>query len=135
MINRTQALVLGFGLAAWIGLVVILLNAPQVYDEALPAGGHRTLYEIAFLVLLSGFLGLIAVGVVRRSRWIFWLILVAFLLGLVRVPVAVLELIGTLTPTAPAWYVVLQGVSGLIQFLIALEMLASYRRFGIWGAR
>jgi hypothetical protein len=62
------------------------------------------------------------------------LILIAFGLGLVRVPVAVLQLLGQLAPAGPAWYVVLQGVSGVIQFVIALVMLADYRRAGTWGA-
>jgi purine-cytosine permease-like protein len=134
MINRTQALVLWFVLVAWLSLIVILVAAPEVYDEALPALGHRPAVEIAFLVLLSAFLGLLAVGVLRRWRWIFWLVLIAFRLGLVRVPVAVLQLLGQLAPDGPAWYVVLQGVSGVIQFVIALVMLADYRRAGTWGA-
>jgi hypothetical protein len=58
--------------------------------------------------------------------------MVAFALGLVRVPVAVLQLLGR--PSDPAWYVVVQGVSGLIQFVVALVMLADYRRAGTWGA-
>jgi hypothetical protein len=134
MINRTQALVLWFVLAAWLSLIVILVAAPEVYDEALPALGQRRAVEIAFLVLLSAFLGLLGIGVLRRWRWIFWLILIAFGLGLVRVPVAVLQLLGQLAPAGPAWYVVLQGVSGVTQFVIALAMLADYRRAGIWGA-
>ena len=134
MINRTQALVLWFGLVAWLSLIVILVTAPEVYYEALPAFGHRRAVEIAFLVLLSAFLGLLGVGVLRRWRWIFWLILIAFGLGLVRVPVAVLQLLGKLAPAGPSWYIVLQGVSGVIQFVIALVMLADYRRVGIWGA-
>jgi purine-cytosine permease-like protein len=133
MINRTQALVLWFVLVAWLSMIVILVAAPEVYGEALPALGHRRAVEIAFLVLLSAFLGLLAVGVLRRWRWIFWLILIAFGLGLVRVPVAVLQLLGQLAPAGPAWYVVLQGVSGVIQFVIALVMLADYRRAGTWG--
>jgi hypothetical protein len=135
MVNRTQGLVLGFGLAAWISLIVILVTAPEVYDEALPALGHRRAVEIAFLVLLSIFLGLLGVGVVRRWRWIFWLILAAFGLGLLRVPAAVLQLTGRLAPAGPTWYVVFQGGIGLVQFAIALVMLADYRRSGIWGAR
>jgi hypothetical protein len=135
MVNRTQGLVLGFGLAAWISLIVILVTAPEVYDEALPALGHRRAVEIAFLVLLSVFLGLLGVGVVRRWRWIFWLILAAFGLGLLRVPAAVLQLTGGLAPAGPTWYVVFQGVIGLVQFAIALVMLADYRRSGIWGTR
>jgi hypothetical protein len=64
----------------------------------------------------------------------FWLILIAFGLGLIRAPVAVLQLLGTLAPAGPTWYVVLQGAVGLIQFVIAMIMLADYRRSGIWGA-
>jgi hypothetical protein len=134
MISRSQTLVLWFLVVAWLSLIVILVTAPEVYDDALPALGHRRAVEIAFLVLLSAFLGLLGVGVLRRWRWIFWLILVAFGLGLVRVPVAVLQLLGTLAPAGPAWYVVFQGVIGVIQFVIALIMLADYRRSGIWGA-
>ena len=134
MVNRTQAMVLCFVLAAWLSLIVILVTAPDVYDEALPAHGHRTPVEIAFLILLSAFLGVVGVGILRRWRWMFWLILIAFGLGLIRVPVTVLQLVGTLAPGGPTWYVVFQGVIGVIQFVIALVMVADYRRSGIWGS-
>ena len=135
MVCRSQALVLWFVAVAWLSLIVILVTAPEVYDGALPDLGHHRAVEVAFLVLLSAFLGLLSVGVLRRWRWIFWLILIAFGLGLVRVPVAVLQLLGTLAPAGPIWYVVFQGVIGGIQFVIALVMLADYRRSGIWGSR
>jgi purine-cytosine permease-like protein len=134
MVNRTQAIVLWFVLAAWLSLIVILVTAPEVYDDALPVLGHRRAVEIAFLMLLSAFLGFLAVGVLRRWRWMFWFILIAFGLGLVRAPVAVLQLLDMLAPAGPAWYVVFQGVIGVIQFVIALVMLADYRRCGVWGA-
>jgi hypothetical protein len=47
--------------------------------------------------------------------------------------VAVLQLLGTLAPAGPTWYIVFQGVIGVVQFVIALVMLADYRRSGIWG--
>jgi hypothetical protein len=133
MVNRTQALVLGFGALAWVSLVVILAVAPEVYDQALRVGSHRRTGEVGFLLALSALLGLLAVGVVRRWRSMFWLILVAFLLGLIRVPVAVLQLTGRLASADPTWYVLLQGGIGVIQFVIALVVLADYRRFGVWG--
>jgi hypothetical protein len=134
MVTRTQAMVLWFVLVVWLSVIVILVTAPAVYDDALPALGHRRAVEIAFLLVLSAFLVLLAVGVLRRWRWIFWLILIAFGFGLVRVPATVLQLLGTLAPAGPAWYVVFQGVLGVVQFVIALVMLVDYRRSGIWGA-
>lgn len=135
MVNRTQALVLGFALLAWVSLLVILAAAPEVFDQAvkLPAS-HRYPAELIFLVVLSCFIALLAVGVVRRWRWTFWLVLVAFLAGVLRVPVAALQLTGLLAADGPAWYALFQGVVGVVQFAIGLAMLVGYRRAGVWGA-
>jgi len=134
MVNRTQALVLGFLLLAWASLLVILAAAPEVYDQALRLPtGNRTA-QIAFLAALTGFLALLAIGVMRRWRWTFWLILVAFLLGVLRVPVAILQLTGVLAADGPTWYLVFQGLLGVLQFAIGLALVASYRRSGVWGA-
>ncbi len=131
--NRTQALVLGFFLVAWLSLLSILVAAPEVYDQALGLASNRRMAEVAFLVGLSGFIGLLVVGVLRRWRWAFWLILVAFLFGVLRVPVGVLQLTGVLAANAPAWYVLFQGLLGVAQFGIGLVMVADYRRSGPWG--
>jgi hypothetical protein len=133
-INRTQAVVLGFVLLAWLSLLSILVAAPEVLDGQLrlPAGNRPA--EIAFLVALSAFLALLAFGVVRRWRWIFWLILVAFLAGLLRLPASVLELTGILPSTGPSWYTLLQAAIGLVQFAIGLGMLVGFRKAGVWGA-
>jgi hypothetical protein len=135
-VNRTQGLVLGFFLVVSASLVVILVAAPEVYDQALmlPSDSPRWT-QVAFLVALLAFIGVLAVGVLRRWRWIFWLILVAFLAGVLRVPVAVLQLTGVLDADTPAWYVGFQGLIGLAQLAIGLAMLASWRRAGVWGAR
>lgn len=133
MVTRTQAFVLGFFLVVWVSLVVILVAAPDVYDEALSLTGGRGT-ELAFLAALSGLIGLLVVGVVRRWRWMFWLILVAFLFGVLRVPVAVLQLTGVFAAHAPAWYVLYQGLLGAAQCGIGLVMVVDYRRSGVWGA-
>ena len=134
MVNRTQALVLGFFGVALVSLLVLLVAAPEVYDQALRLPDSSGVAEVAFLAVLTGFLGLLTVGVLRRWRWIFWLVLVAFLAGVLRVPVAVLQLTGVLPADVPAWYVTFQGVIGLAQVAIGLAMLAGYRRAGVWGA-
>jgi hypothetical protein len=134
MVNRTQALVLGFFGVALASLLVILVAAPDVYDQALRLPDRSRVAEVAFLAVLTGFLGLLTVGVLRRWRWIFWLILVAFLAGVLRVPVAILQLTGVLAADVPTWYVLFQGVIGLAQVAIGLAMLVGYRRAGVWGA-
>lgn len=134
VINRVQALVLGFFAFTWIGLLVILAAAPDVYDRTLKlSGGHRRLGEFVFLLALSAFLALLGIGVVRRWRWTFWLILVAFLAGALRVPASILEIAGVVSATEPTWYALFQGVLGFIQFAIGLVMLAGYRQAGVWG--
>ena len=78
MVNRTQALALGFFLVALVSLLLILVAAPEVYEQALRLPGDRGVVEISVLAALTGFIALLAVGVVRRWRWLFWLILVAY---------------------------------------------------------
>ena len=84
--------------------------------------------------MITAFISLLAVGVCKRWRWTFWLMLVAFLFGVLRVPASILELMGVLSATGPTWYVVFQAVLGLVQFGIGLLMLAGFRRAGVWGA-
>ena len=82
---------------------------------------------MAFIVLL-------AIGVLRRWRGIFWLITVAFLAGVLRVPVVILQLKGLLAADVPTWYLWFQGLVGVVRFAIGLAMVAGYRRAGVWGA-
>jgi hypothetical protein len=134
-INRTQGLVLGFFVLAWTALVVMVAVSPAVRDvvvRRMPGNGAPVV--AGFLVALLSLLTLLAIGVLRRWRWAFWLILVAFGAGLLRVPVAVLQLSGRMAPEGPDWYVVVQGVIGVIQVVIAAAMFAGYRRSGPWGA-
>jgi hypothetical protein len=135
VVNRTQALVLGFFLVVVASLVVIRVAAPTVYDQALrfPPGWPGWAPTV-FLLTLVAFIGLLTVGVLRRWRWTFWLILVAFLSGVLRLPVAILQLVDVLPASTPTWYVVFQGLIGLAQFAIGLAMLGGYRRTGAWGA-
>jgi hypothetical protein len=133
--NRTQAVVLGFFALMWVSLVAMLVGTPEVYAETLrqlPTDLHTA--QAAFLVLITGFMGLLAIGVLRRWRWIFWLLTVAFLGGVLHVPAALLELTGVLPTADPTWYVLLQAFVGLVQFALGLLMVAGYRRDGPWGA-
>ena len=114
--------------------MAILLVAPELYDQTLQLPlENRRLTELIFLAAISAFIGVLAVGVCMRWRWTIWLILVAFLFGVLRVPASVLELTGVLPLAGPTWYVVFQAVLGLFQFGIGLLMLDAYRRVGVRG--
>jgi hypothetical protein len=127
-------LVVGFFCVVWISLVAILVLSPEVYAQTLRfAPGDTKTIEVVFLVALSTLIATLAVGVLRRWRWTFWLILVAFLFGVLRLPASALQLVGVMPASGPTWYVLLQGAIGAIQFLIALAMFAGYRKAGVWG--
>lgn len=133
--NRTQALVLGFFALALFGFVAILALAPEVYSATLnlPFSSSRVL-DLGFLLALAAFLVLLSIGTLRRWRWMFWLILVALLAGILRLPASLLQVTGVLPSTGPIWYLLLQAAIGVVQFLIGLAMIAGYRRSGPWGA-
>ena len=134
MINRMQALVLSFFAFAWVGLVIILVVAPEIYDQTLKlSSDQRRVGEGVFVLAISALIALLSVGVVRRWSWAFWLILIAFLAGAIRVLASMLEIIGIVPTPGPTWYAVFQGVLGAVQFAVGLTMLAGYRRAGVWG--
>lgn len=124
----------GFFALVWIALVAILALSPEVYTQTLRGiGGDRLLVGASFLGALSVLIVLLIVGVFRRWRWTFWLVLIAFFFGVLRVPASVLELAGIIQASGPAWYELLQGVIGVIQFLTAIAMFVGYRKSGVWG--
>jgi hypothetical protein len=131
--NRSQILVLAFFAAVLVVLVAIRAVAPGIYSDALPAGTSPALIN-GMIAAIVAFVVLLAIGVVRRWRWLFWLIVIAFVAGLLRLPAAILEIRGVLPSAEPTWYVVLQALIGAIQFAIGLALIRGYRRQGVWGS-
>jgi hypothetical protein len=135
--NYVKALVLAQFAAYWIFVVVFLAVAPDVADAQFPKGvsvsGNQRPAEIGALLVLTALLAVLSTGVIRGWRWTFWLILVAFLAGILHVAVSALALAELVPSQDPAWYVAVQAVVGLIQFVTALAMLAGYRKAGVWG--
>jgi hypothetical protein len=130
LINRSQAIVLAFLAAVAAALIAILLWAPSVYAQVTRTPGAQNAFLAGVLLLML----VLAVGVVLRWRWTFWLIVVAFLAGVLRAPASVLELAGLLPRSGPTWYVGLQAVVGLVQLAIGLALLKGYRKAGAWGS-
>jgi hypothetical protein len=137
--NRTKVLVLALFAGYWVVVVVLLVAARGFYDSQLPQelrlpGNNQRPVEIGTLLAATALFAVLSTGVIRSWRWTFWLILIVFLVGIVRVPAAALQLPGIVPRQGPVWDAVLQAVVGLIQFVIALAMLAGYRKAGVWGA-
>ncbi len=135
--HRTKALVLSLFAVYWAFVVTLLIVARNVYDGLLPQavtrlGGQRPA-EIGTLLVVTALFAVLSTGVIRNWRWTFWLILVVFLAGIVRVLTSALQLAGIVPSEVPAWFLVLEVVVGLIQFVIALSMLAGCRKAGVWG--
>ena len=133
MINRTKGLVLALFAAYWVVVIVIWIAARPVFDQVGGLRHGQVGAEGAEVLALTALLTLLSVGVMRGWRWLFWLILIAFLAGILRVPAAALELVGKIPQQGPAWYVVLTATVGTIQFAVALRMAAGYRKSGVWG--
>ena len=124
----------GFFVLVWVALVAILVLAPEVYVQTLrTVGGESLAIKASFLIALSALIALLVVGVFRRWRWTFWLVLIAFGFGVLRVPASALQLAGMTPASGPSWYEALPGVIGAVQFLIAIAMFAGYRKAGVWG--
>ena len=124
----------GFFVLVWIALVAILVLAPEVYTQTLPkVDGKSLAIEASLLIALSALIAVLVVGVLRRWRWTFWLVLIAFLFGVLRLPASALQLVGMMPASGPTRYEVLQGEIGVVQFLIAIATLAGYRKAGVWG--
>jgi hypothetical protein len=76
-LNRTQGIVLVFFMLVWVALLAIVALAPDTFDQPLkqlPFAQGRTV-ELAFVGSISIFLIILSIGVVRRWRWVFWLML------------------------------------------------------------
>ena len=131
MITRIKAAVLVQFFLYWLAIVVIAIADRQLFRQLGLASGAAA--SIALVVALTALLALLTYGVIRGWRWIFWLILLAFLAGALRVPAALLELAGRLPAAGPAWYVLFTAVVGLVQFASGVAMVAGYRKAGAWG--
>lgn len=126
---------LGFFAFTWLALLAILGADPDIYLRALTKStGARGPFAIAFFGALTALIALVCIGVVRRWRWTYWLIVAAFLAGILRVPAFLLQITGLLAGAGPTWYLALQAAIGAAQFVIAVLLLRGYRRSGPWGA-
>jgi hypothetical protein len=126
-----------FGALALVFLGAVYLFAPEIFLDTLmlqpSAAVRRPLIVTVFLVAVVLWVVLVGVGIVRRWRWVFWLIVVAFTFSALQIPATVLELAGILTVGVPVWYSVLRALVAVIELGIGIWMLRLYRRYGVWA--
>ena len=133
--STAKVLVLAFFAVYWVMVLALLLADRPLYDQILSLSGNQAQAEIPALVVLTALFGILSAGVIRGWRWTFWAILVVFLVGLPRALYSALQVTGIVPRHGPFWYVLLPGPIGLIQFCIAVVMLAGHRKVGGWGRR
>ena len=128
-ISRLQAVLIAFLVLAYTALVVSYAIRPSLFIRGSPAM-TKTALLFGAVFSLEAF---VAAGVLRRWRWMFWIILLAFGLAPLRIPFTLLQLTGVLSGGPPVWYGALQIMLSSVQFAIAFWMLRIYRRRGAWG--
>jgi hypothetical protein len=137
-IIRLRRIVLGFFAAAVVSLLVFYIVSPEMYvrllmlqpDPANPHPSEVTVFIAAVVILVA----LLATGVVRRWRWVFWLVMAAFTLSGLQILAVPFELAGVVSPGLPLWYILLRGVISALLLVIGVWMIRIYRRCGVWGA-
>jgi hypothetical protein len=125
--RQLQAALISFFVFVTISLVVVYAVEPGIYAAV------TGLAAPLLLVPLLLFESLLVVGTLRRWRWLFWLILVAFGFSALRVPLLALELAGVLPLEQPLWYNLYRTLIAVLQAGIALWMAWLYRRQGVWA--
>ncbi len=134
---RLRATLLAFCAAAVASLVVIYVVAPAIYVQTLmltpdPANAHP-LVTTLFMVAITLFVAVLAAGIQRRWRWLFWLVLVAFTLSALQIVAFPFEVAGVVSPHIPAWYALFRAAVAAVQLAIGIWMIRIYRRCGVWG--
>ena len=135
--NQLQQILIAFFVFCALFIVTVYIVDPTIITSGLklfPSTERYPLAATAFLLLLLVLIGLMIFGIVRRWRWLFWLLLIDFTCSILQVPAAILQLNGLLPETAPAWYILSRMGIGLLQVALACWMWWIYRRYGVWAA-
>jgi hypothetical protein len=118
-------------------LVATYAAAPTVVADTVPVERETLARHPPALTFFVGavlaVIALAVVGVARRWRWLFWLLLIAFAASVLHVPVTLCQLAGIIAGGPPRWYVILQLGTELVQVLLAAAMVRLFRTDGVWG--
>ncbi len=134
---RLEMAVIAFFILAALSLLVVYVASPSIYVHSLSlTSSPADRYPVPVTLFLVGILAVIALlilGVVRRWRWLFWLILIAFTGSVIQIPVEGLQLLGVFPNPYPVWYSLFRGGVGFIELGFVFWMIQTYRHQGVWA--
>ena len=132
-----QGAIIAFFSLAVITFIVIYLVAPAIYVQTLlltaSSSDARPLAINLFFVAIILFVATLGYGVSRGWRWLFWLLLLAFLASVLEIPAGMLQLAGIIPVQQPTWYVVLRMAISVVELALGIWMLRVWRQCGVWA--
>jgi hypothetical protein len=136
-VRALQIVLIGFFGLAVSFLLAVYITTPALYVQVLLGAkanaDARPIGLTAFLIAILCLVSLLMVGVLRRWRLVFWLVLLAFCFEIIAVPIDALQLAGVMPLMYPVWYTIIRlAVSGL-QIAIGGWMIWLYLRCGVWA--
>ena len=135
--RRLQAAIITFFGVVALSLVVVYALRPEIYAQVLgakaPATERYPAVATAFCAAILLFIAVLIVGVVRRWRWLFALLTLAFTISALQVPAGALELARVLPDPFPAWYTIYRSAVALAEAALGIWLLVAWRRWGVWA--
>ena len=132
-----QRAVIAFFSLAVITFIVIYLIAPAIYVQTMLLNASSSdappLAINLFFVAIILFVATLGYGVLRRWRWLFWLLLLAFLASILEIPAGILQLAGIIPIQQPTWYVLLRMAISMVELALGIWMLRVWRACGVWA--
>jgi len=135
--TRLERAVITFFILAALSLLVVYVADPAIYAQSLAlASSPAERYPVPVTLFLVGILAVIALlilGVVRHWRWVFWLVLVAFVGSALQIPVTLLQITDVLPAADPLWYGLFRMGVAVVELALAAWMIYIYRHEGDWA--
>lgn len=135
--RRLEQALIAFFVGCALFVIVLYAVAPSIYTTSLMLTSSPTerypLLVTLFLVALLAFIAFVIIGVVRHWHWLFWLLLLAFGFSILAIPATILQLMGIIPDSFPAWYSLSRMGVALLEVGLAVWMFHIYRHYGVWA--
>jgi hypothetical protein len=136
-VQRLSAVMIAFFVLAGLSALAVYIADPTIYAKVLMFESTTvdryplpaTFFLIALLILIT----VLIVGVLLHWRWLFWLLLFANSFSILEVPATILQLNGVIPNPYPVWYSLYRMSIAAIQVFIAIWMVRTLYRYGVWG--